>query len=154
MLEGSMCLILKDGKVLMILNTRGENKDRWNFPGGHSESTETPEQCVLREVFEETGLRLKDHKHLGVIRFFNQNKPESNWKVHIFVAKQISGRLRESDEGRLNWFDQVNLPINLMWPADKIWVPEALSGEFRGADIYYNEDGTELLKYEPIKTAR
>ena len=118
----TLCYIEKDGKYLMMHRVKKKNdinKDKWIGVGGHFEYGESPEECLLREVKEETGLTLLDYKARGIITFiYGENVVEY---MHLFTSDFYEGDLIECDEGELVWvpIDEVqNLPI---WEGDKVF---------------------------------
>jgi 8-oxo-dGTP pyrophosphatase MutT (NUDIX family) len=149
MASGTLCIIFKDDEVLMKLATRGISKGRWNFPGGSQDGEETLEQCAVRETYEETGLKASNLAYHGKLNFFFDGNPDLNWSVHIFSTKDYSGRLvDETAEGPLKWFSVKSLPFEKMWPADRFWAPSVIKGKTVSGDVYFNNDGTKVLRYD------
>ena len=118
----TLCYIEKDGKYLMMHRVKKKNdinKDKWIGVGGHFEYGESPEECLLREVKEETGLTLLDYKARGIITFiYGENVVEY---MHLFTSDSFEGDLIECDEGELVWVpvsEVHNLPI---WEGDKVF---------------------------------
>jgi 8-oxo-dGTP pyrophosphatase MutT (NUDIX family) len=146
-MEGTLCLVLKGNKVLMKLAVRGISKGRWNFPGGKVDSGETPRQASDREVLEETGLKVSEARYHGKLFFAFDGRPEKDWYVHVFSAKRFAGELKESDEGPLKWFDADALPVEFMWPGDRIWFPHVLAGTDIAGSFTYDGKGQALLRY-------
>ena len=119
----TLCHIEKDGKYLMLHRVKKKNdlnQDKWVGIGGKFEDKESPEECNLRETFEETGLTLNSYKYCGIVTFVSDI-----WEteyMHIFHSDSFSGELKECDEGELCWVDIkeiYNLPI---WEGDKIFL--------------------------------
>lgn len=123
MKETTLCYIQKDNKYLMLHRVKKEgdvNKDKWIGIGGRIEDGESPEQCVLREAKEETGLTLTDCQYRGIVYF--ESDIYDDEKMHLFTADSFEGELTECDEGVLEWIDRdemYNLP---MWEGDKIFL--------------------------------
>lgn len=95
------------------------NKDKWIGVGGHFEESETPEECLLREVREETGLELTSWKLRGIITFSTDVWPTEY--MFLYTADGYTGEITECDEGVLEWVDKsevYNLPI---WEGDKVF---------------------------------
>lgn len=120
MINTTLCYIEKENKYLMLHCTKeNHNNDKWLGVGGKFENNESPEDCVLRETFEETGLILKNYDYRGIITFIS-NKCETEY-MHLFTADKWEGDIKECDEGELVWVDKkdvYNLPI---WQGDKIF---------------------------------
>lgn len=119
----TLCYIEKDGKYLMMHRTKKKNDpshDLWLGVGGHFEKGESPEECLLREVKEETGLTLTDFKFRGVVSF-----SDNDWYEYMFLYSgyDFSGRLTECDEGELVWVDKQDVLEKLpVWEGDKIFL--------------------------------
>ena len=124
----TLCYIEKDNKYLMLHRVKKENdcnKDKWIGVGGKFEEGESPEECLLREVKEETGLTLTDYQFRGIVTFVSDE-----WEgeyMHLFTASAYEGELLENsmsdcNEGELVWVpkDEI-LELNL-WEGDKIFL--------------------------------
>ena len=146
-MEGTLCLILGEKKILMKLAVRGISKGRWNFPGGKIDAGETPEQASYREVLEETGFKISEAQYHGKLFFAFEGRPEKDWYVHVFSTKRFAGELKESDEGPLKWFDADALPAEFMWSGDRIWFPHVLAGRKIAGSFTYDWKGQVLLRY-------
>lgn len=119
----TLCHIEKDDKYLMLHRVKKKNdlnQNKWVGIGGKFEDKESPEQCNAREVFEETGLTLKDASYRGIVTFVS-DKWETEY-MHIFVAKNFSGKIKECDEGILKWIDKNELLTLPLWVGDKIFL--------------------------------
>ena len=152
----SLCYIENDkGEYLMLHRVKKKNDvnhDKWIGVGGKFEDGESPEECVLRETLEETGLTLTDYRFRGIITFLSQG-----WEteyIHLFTATGYTGTLLECDEGDLEWVPKSeveNLPI---WEGDKIFFrliadPDSpifsLKMSYQGDELVYAAlDGKEL----------
>ena len=120
MLNTTLCYIEQDGKYLMMHRIRkknDENRDKWIGIGGKFEAGESPEDCVLREAREETGLTLTDYRYRGIVTFVLEGATEY---MHLFSATGFEGELREDcDEGVLEWIQKEKLLSLPMWEGDK-----------------------------------
>ena len=119
----TLCYIEKENRYLMLHRTKKENDinhDKWIGVGGKFEENESPEDCLLREVLEETGLTLTQFRLCGVITFLSDE-----WEgeyMYLFHATDFTGRIAECDEGVLEWIDKekaISLPT---WEGDKIFL--------------------------------
>lgn len=118
----SLCYLERGGQYLMLHRVKkenDENKDKWIGIGGKFEPGESPEDCVCREVLEETGLRLTDYRYCGIVTFVNGGWTEY---MHLFHATSFEGQLRECDEGVLEWIDKKRLTSLQQWEGDKIFL--------------------------------
>ncbi len=119
----TLCYIEKNGQYLMMHRTKKEkdlNKDKWIGVGGHFEWGESPEECLLREVKEETGLMLTSWRFRGIVTFLSNEWPNTEYMC-LFTADEYEGELKDCDEGELEWVDKsavYNLPI---WEGDKVF---------------------------------
>lgn len=118
----TLCYIEKDGRYLMLHRVKKENdmnKDKWLGIGGHFEDGESPEECLCREVSEETGLRLTEYRLRGIITFVSDR-----WQTEymfLYTATGYEGDIGECSEGALEWVDKsavYSLPI---WEGDRIF---------------------------------
>lgn len=102
--NSTLCYIVKDGKVLMLHRVKKKNDinhDKWIGIGGKFEPEEAPEECILREAKEETGLTLTSWRCRGVVTFL-QEGGEGEY-MYLFTADDFTGELIECDEGDLQW---------------------------------------------------
>ena len=96
-----------------------ENKDKWIGAGGKFEDGESPEECMLREVREETGLVLKSWRFRGIVTFVSDEWGTEY--MHLFTADFPGGALKECDEGRLEWVEKEKINSLPIWEGDKIF---------------------------------
>ncbi len=146
-IEATIVEIIDGSKLLMLKAARGVSKGKWNGPGGKLEKGETPLQCATREVFEETGLTIKNPFYHGVINFHMDGNNEIAWIGYIFSAKEFSGRLTESPEGKLKWFDYPELPWDEMWSDDRYWLQHVIDGKRFEADFYYDKENKNVIRH-------
>ena len=119
----SLCHIEKDGKYLMLHRIKKEydlNRDKWVGIGGKFEDGESPEECNAREVLEETGLTLLTAHYRGIVTFVS-DKWETEY-MHIFHSDAFTGKIKECDEGTLEWIDKQELYNKPIWEGDKIFL--------------------------------
>lgn len=118
----TLCYIEKDGQYLMMHRGKKEqdiNKDKWVGIGGHFEADESPEECLLREAQEETGLTLTDYRQRGIITFMSDR-----WQTEymfLYTATGFAGEIGECDEGTLEWIPQDKVYDLPLWEGDKIF---------------------------------
>lgn len=123
MISSTLCYIEKDGKYLMLHRVKKEtdaNKDKWIGVGGKFEEGESPEDCVRREVTEETGLTLTDFAYRGLVTFVSDR-----WEgefMHLFTATGFEGEIKDCDEGVLEWISKEELLRLPMWEGDRIFL--------------------------------
>ena len=119
----TLCYIEKDNKYLMLNRTKKKNdinEGKWIGVGGHIEEGESPYDCIIREVYEETGLRVSKVKLRGHLTFVqNNNFTEYIW---LFTASEYEGELKECDEGVLKWIPKDEVFNLNLWEGDKVFL--------------------------------
>ena len=135
----TLCYVRQNHQTLMLHRNRKPNdihEGKWNGLGGKVEPGESPLDCVIREVREESGLTILDPTFKGFIAFplFDGRR---DWHVHLFTASRFTGSLIESPEGELRWIDTDRLLELPLWPGDRIFIPLlAQPGVFMGRFDY------------------
>ena len=122
MFNTTLCYITRGDEVLMLHRVKKQkdiNKDKWIGVGGKFEGTESPDECLLREVNEETGLTLTNWKCRGVITFLTESVGEF---MYLFTADGFTGELKECAEGNLQWVSREFLDSLPKWEGDKIFL--------------------------------
>lgn len=117
----TLCYLEKDGKYLMLHRTSREqdvNKEKWIGVGGHFEQGESPEECLIREVREETGYTLTDSRFRGLVTFCTGEVCEY---MCLYTADGFTGTPAECDEGTLEWVSKDQVPGLNIWEGDKIF---------------------------------
>lgn len=124
MTNTTLCYILQDDKVLMLHRIKKKNdlnQDKWIGIGGKFEGEETPDECLLREAYEETGLTLTRWQCRGVVTFLT-NGPWDGEFMYLFTADQFEGELKACDEGQLEWVQRDFISQLPQWEGDKIFL--------------------------------
>ena len=119
----TLCYLEKDGQYLMLHRTskaNDENHDKWIGVGGHFEFQESPEDCLIREVKEETGLTLNSWAFRGIVSFISDDHPAEY--MHLYTSQDFSGQLTECNEGQLEWVKKENIKELNLWEGDKIFL--------------------------------
>ncbi len=119
----TLVYIEKDSKYLMLHRTKKRNDynhDKWIGIGGKFEETESPEECVLREATEETGLTLNSLEYRGIVTFVSDGNFTEY--MHIFWSDSFSGELTECDEGELEWVEKSRMNELPHWKGDEIFL--------------------------------
>ena len=139
----TLCYIENDrGEYLMLHRTKKQNDlnaGKWIGVGGKFEADETPEECLLREVYEETGLTLTHYRFRGIVTFLS-NEWEGEY-MHLFTADKYEGTLCDCNEGELAWVPKNDvLKLNL-WEGDHIFLRELLENDrFFSLKLSYTGD--------------
>ena len=119
----SLCYLEREDKYLILHRTKkehDENGDKWIGVGGKFEPGETPDECALREVKEETGLTMTDFVLRGLIIFISDV-----WGLeymYLYTATKWTGRLTDCDEGELVWLDKKELLTKKLWEGDRLFL--------------------------------
>ena len=123
MINSTLCYITRGDEVLMLHRVKKKNdvnKDKWIGIGGKFEDQESPDECLLREAMEETGLRLTSWRCRGVVTFLSDC-----WEgeyMYLFTADGFEGELKVCDEGDLQWVPRAFLDELPKWEGDKIFL--------------------------------
>ena len=157
MINSTLCYIERGGEWLMLHRVKKENdlnKDKWIGIGGKFEDKESPEECVLREVREETGLTLTQYRYRGIVTFVSDIY-ETEY-MHLFSADGFTGELTDCDEGELAWIRKEEYCALRQWEGDKIFLKLLEDGaDFFSLKLQYEGDtliyaalnGQELAGY-------
>ena len=119
----SLCYIRRGGEVLLMHRVKkehDENRNKWIGIGGKFEPGESPEDCLLREVREETGLTLDAWRYRGVVTFVSDEWGTEY--MHLFTADAFHGEVKDCDEGVLEWLPWERLPQLPIWEGDRIFL--------------------------------
>ncbi|MGN1319135.1 MAG: NUDIX hydrolase [Lachnospirales bacterium] len=119
----TLCYIEKDNKYLMLYRNKKKNdinEGKWIGVGGHFEKGESPDDCLLREVYEETGLHLTSYKLRGIITFI-YNKDFCEY-MFLYTADKFKGEILPCNEGELKWIDKDKINDLSLWEGDRIFL--------------------------------
>lgn len=139
----TLCYLEKDDSYLMLHRIKKENdvnKDKWIGVGGHAEAYESPEDCLMREVWEETGLTLKDYRFRGLITF--ALKGGETEYMCLYTAADWEGMLTENcSEGDLCWVKKTEIENLNLWTGDRVFF-KLLQEErsFFSLKLFYDDD--------------
>ena len=144
----TICYIEQDGNYLMLHRTKKENDqshDKWLGVGGKFDKDESPDECILREVKEETGLTLTSYQLRGVMTFVSDI-----WETEymfIYTADEFEGELAECSEGDLQWIKKTDVMNLKLWEGDKIFLKKLIDGDgFFTVKMEY--EGEKLVKVQ------
>ena len=141
----TLCYIEQDDSYLMLHRVKKENdinKDKWIGVGGHFEAGESPEECMLREVKEETGYTLTSYRFRGLVTFLYRGSCKY---MCLYTADGFTGDPIECDEGTLEWVEKSRIESLNLWEGDKIFF-RLLAEEqpFFSLKLSYDEEGVLL----------
>ena len=137
----TICYIEKEDKTLLLHRTKKKNdvhKDRWIGLGGKIEGGETPEECIIREVKEESGLTIKSPQLRGIMTF-PKFKDDEDWYVFLFTADEFDGELQECNEGELKWIDSDKIFDLNISEGDKLFLGWLKKYKMFSAKFIYEE---------------
>ncbi len=145
MILSTICYIENEDSYLMMLRNKKKsdvNAGKWIGPGGKLEPKESPDECVVREVLEETGLIIENYRLRGIITFSS-----IGWEdeiIFLYTADKWSGTLSTCDEGELEWIKKSDLPSLNLWEGDRVFLDLlAKNAPFFSLKLSY--DGDELI---------
>ena len=144
----TLCYVKNDGKTLMLYRNKKPNdvhEGKWNGLGGKFDAGESPEDCVCREVQEESGLIIRKPELTGILTFPEFSAGE-DWYVFVYIAHEFQGQLAESSEGRLAWIDDSELFSLNLWEGDQYFLKWMFEGKFFSGKFIYH-DG-KLMDHE------
>ena len=139
MILSTLCYIEKDNKYLMLHRTKKKNdinKDKWLGIGGKFEEDESPEECIVREVMEETGLKLNSYKLRTIVTYVS-----TNWEteyMYVFTSNDFTGDLQ--------WIDKKEVTNLNTWEGDKIFI-DKLQRDNSFFTVKFEYDGDKLIQY-------
>ncbi len=157
MINSTLCYIFRGDEVLMLHRVKKKNDinhDKWVAPGGKFEENESPEECALREVREETGLTLTSWRYRAIVTFVS-DEYEGEY-MHLFTADRFEGEAGECDEGEPAWISRGRLNELPQWEGDRIfWKLLEEEAPFFSLKLVYRGDRlTEaVLNGKPLPTA-
>jgi 8-oxo-dGTP diphosphatase len=137
----TLCYVRRSARTLMIHRVKKANdihEGKWNGLGGKLEPGESPEECAVREILEESGLRAISMRLKGFLTFplFARNE---DWYAFVFVVDEFDGELIDSPEGDLEWIDDEKLLTLNLWQGDRIFLPLLDQPGLFSAKIVYRE---------------
>ena len=146
MILSTLCYIEKDGCWLMLHRVKKKNDvnhDKWIGIGGKWEEGESPEDCLLRETREETGLTLTEYRFRGLVTFVSDEAPTEY--MHLFTATGFTGTLQECDERTLEWVPIKQVETLPLWQGDRLFL-ELLQREERFFSLKLRYEGERLAE--------
>lgn len=139
--RATLCFVIRDGLILLILKKRGLGAGKINGPGGRIEIGESAIEAAVRETQEELGVTPLDVQERGVLHF----QFTDGYALHctVFSATDCEGEAVETDEAVPRWTPLGEIPFREMWADDQFWLPGMINGgHFRG---YFHFDGEKML---------
>ncbi|MFW0862100.1 MAG: 8-oxo-dGTP diphosphatase [Candidatus Komeilibacteria bacterium] len=135
----TLCMLREGDKLLLGMKKRGFGEGWYNGFGGKLEEGESLEEAAFREMKEESGVKAKNLRKTGVLKFdFVDNR--ERLEVHVFHVTEYEGEPIESEEMKPEWFHVDEIPFNKMWPDDIHWLPLFLEGHLFEGVFSFDKD--------------
>ena len=147
----TLCYLKRDESYLMLHRVSKKNdlnKDKWIGVGGHFEAGESPEECLIREVEEETGYTLNSWQYRGIVTFISGSSVTEY--MSLFTSDDFAGEQIDCDEGKLEWVRIKDVPQLNLWPGDRIFlklleetdgIGAGTGSDFFSLKLVYDEQG-------------
>ena len=146
----TLLYVMKDDKTLMLYRNKRKkdyHEGKWNGLGGKFELGESPEECAIRELEEESGLIAKNLILKGHLTFPMFDGVD-DWYVFVFIVDKFEGELIESEEGELRWIPNKELKELNLWEGDQIFIDWLFDDKFFSAKFIYDEG--KFIDYEVV----
>lgn len=151
MQELTLSYLVRDDSVCLGLKKRGFGEGNWNGYGGKLEEGETPHEAAIREIKEESGVKveMKELKKVAVVEFMFENGTHLN--VHTYFVRAWEGEPVETEEMKPKWFRFNEIPYEKMWEDDQYWFPRALLGEQLKGKVWFDKSEVHIKKMEWVR---
>lgn len=153
----TLCYLEKNDSYLLLHRIKKQNdinKDKWIGVGGHFEDFESPDECLVREVFEETGLKLNSYQFRGIVTFVSHDSGEKMYEyMCLYTSSDFSGTMIDCDEGKLEWVKKADMKKLNFWEGDYIFLDLIEKNEpFFSLKLEYKNGSLEkaILNGKPI----
>jgi ADP-ribose pyrophosphatase YjhB (NUDIX family) len=140
----TLAFLVRENEICLAMKKRGFGEGNWNGYGGKVDECETIETAAVREIVEESGVKVneRDLEKVALVDFiFEDGK---HLLVHTYFTKVWEGEPVETDEMKPRWYSFDAIPYDLMWADDIHWLPRALKGEKLRGTVYFNADGETI----------
>lgn len=143
----TLAFLLRNDQICLAQKKRGFGIHKWNGYGGKLKPDETPETAVIREIAEESGVRVAVES-LEPVAVHEFVFPNETHEVHVFLVREWHGEPVETDEMRPAWYTVDAIPYTEMWADDVHWLPRVLAGERLRGQIQFAADGESIEHME------
>ncbi len=148
MIIATLCYLQKDDNILMIYPKNKKDtryNDKWNGVGGKLQKGESPLECAIREIMEETGYIASNLKLMGILSFPKMSKGQ-DWHVFVYLVKEFRGSEKASKEGKIKWFKRNEVLSLNLWQGDYIFLPYLFRNKFFTGKFAYKRN--RLFEYD------
>jgi len=145
--QSVLVYLLNKGKVCLGMKKIRYGQGKWNGFGGKIEPDESKEEAAVREVWEETGLKIQLKDLVKKASFYYHESPQ-DWEVEVYTCDKWKGEIKESDEMKPEWFDIKKLPYEQMWENDVLWIEKVLTSSPKIKGTFWHDDKDRVIKYE------
>ncbi len=146
-LELTLLYLTRNDEVLLAMKKRGFGMGKWNGVGGKIDTGETIEEAMIRECFEEIGVRVTKFQKVGFMVYDEIHLDErKKMNIHVFTSTEWEGEITESEEMMPQWFRKDEIPFISMWEADKDWLPVILDGNLLESEFTLDDKDRVLEK--------
>lgn len=138
----TVSFLVQNNQVMLGLKKKGFGKGYWLGIGGKVEDGEAIKVAAIREVKEETGIKVVNLSKIAVLNFYFPHVADKSWnqQVHAFIVKKWEGEPIESEEIKPEWFDKNKVPLDKMWDDAKYWLPKILQRQEIKGDFLFDEN--------------
>jgi 8-oxo-dGTP pyrophosphatase MutT (NUDIX family) len=154
--KSTLCILVRDNKILLAMKKRGFGCGKWNGVGGKQEQGEDVKAAAVREAEEEIGVTPTSMRKAAVLNFyFPEDLKDKDWnqQVHVFLVDGWEGTPKETEEMDPKWFDLGEIPYGSMWDDDIHWLPKVLEGKRVEGDFFFDKD-QKLSSFEMREVSR
>lgn len=140
-IAATLCYVKQGGRTLMLHRNKKEgdaHRGKWNGLGGKLYPGESPDECVVREVREESGLNILD-AHLRGVLTFPAFKDGEDWLVFVYTASRFEGDIGDCPEGTLGWVEDAKITDLPLWEGDRVFLPWLEGKRFFSAKFVYRD---------------
>jgi 8-oxo-dGTP diphosphatase len=131
----------------MLHKAKGYQEGKWNGLGGKFDKGESPEECMKRETFEESGLVVEEAQLKGFLTWPDFDG-EDDWYAFVYVVTKFSGEVKASDEGALEWIPDAEVMSLNLWPGDRVFLPWVFGNKFFSGKFIYER--REFKEYSVV----
>lgn len=143
----TLVYVQHDNHTLMLHKAKGYQQGKWNGLGGKFDPGESPEECLKRETFEESGLIVEEAQLKGFLTFPDFDG-EDDWYCFVYTVTKFSGEIKASDEGELKWIPDADIMNLNLWPGDRVFLPWVFAEKLFSAKFIYEQ--SEFKDYSVV----